>query len=241
MASFLGRYLLRDSLYNSMTSCSSPCLGASVASAASHLLRRLPCHTAVKYHGHMPEADCPFVSRGGIKLQHALDQFNVDPTGFTCADLGCSTGGFTDCLLQAGAARVYSVDTGYGVLAWKLRQDDRVTVLERSNALHVEPPAEAAHNCDIVVIDLGWTKQQRAIPAALQWLTESDAARIITLIKPHYEVGLPGLSEDEALAVARQTCDAMPGMGVDVLDITRSPITGSKGGNIEYLAMLCRG
>src|SRR5262245_635720 len=102
----------------------------------------------------MMQADCPYVSRGGLKLRHALDEFGVDVKGLACADLGCSTGGFTDCLLQAGAARVYAVDTAYGQLAWKLRQDSRVVVMERTNALYAEPPAPGGL-VDLVVADAG--------------------------------------------------------------------------------------
>ena len=187
----------------------------------------------------------PYVSRGGLKLRHALDHFALDVTGFVCADLGCSTGGFTDCLLQAGAARVVAVDTGYGVLAWKLRQNPRVEVHERANALHLEPTAAA----DLVVIDLGWTPQRLCIPAALRWL--KPGGRIITLIKPHYEAAkLPGASarpappvlpENEAESVRDRVLAEMPALGVDVLGVTKSPITGSKGakkGNVEYLALL---
>ncbi|USN98573.1 MAG: TlyA family rRNA (cytidine-2'-O)-methyltransferase [Phycisphaeraceae bacterium] len=116
--------------------------------------------------------DNPFVSRGGLKLRHALDAFSIDPTSWWAADLGCSTGGFTDCLLQGGAARVWSVDTAYGELAWKLRQDERVTVMERTNALHAEIPSGVVEHggVDLVVIDLGWTPQAKAIPAALRWV-----------------------------------------------------------------------
>jgi 23S rRNA (cytidine1920-2'-O)/16S rRNA (cytidine1409-2'-O)-methyltransferase len=113
------------------------------------------------------DSDNPFVSRGGLKLRHALGEFGIDPAGLTCADLGCSTGGFTDCLLRAGAARVYAVDTAYGELAWSVRTDPRVRVMERTNALHAEPPEGGV---DLVVIDLGWTKQALAVPAALRWL-----------------------------------------------------------------------
>jgi 23S rRNA (cytidine1920-2'-O)/16S rRNA (cytidine1409-2'-O)-methyltransferase len=185
----------------------------------------------------------PYVSRGGLKLRHALDHFALDATGLACADLGCSTGGFTDCLLQAGAARVVSVDTGYGVLAWKLRQDPRVEVHERANALHLEPTARV----DLVVIDLGWTPQRLCIPAALRWLRPDG--RIITLIKPHYEAAKQAgaarhggiLPEPEAERVRDLTLAELPGLGVEELGVTRSPITGSKGakeGNVEYLALL---
>ena len=212
----------------------------------------------------MPEAghekqDNPFVSRGGLKLRHALDTFGLDPLGWWAADLGCSTGGFTDCLLQAGAARVWSVDTAYGELAWKLRNDERVRVMERTNALHANIPAEVAERggVDLVVIDLGWTPQSRAIPAALRWL--GRGGRIITLIKPHYEQPLvprarmgkgksksPPMEDEEAERVVERVVEQMPELGVRVVGLTTSPIRGGKAGkgtakgNVEFLAMLQR-
>ncbi len=184
-----------------------------------------------------------FVSRGGVKLAHALDTFELDVGGLCCADLGCSTGGFTDCLLQRGAARVHSVDTAYGELAWRLRQDSRVVVHERTNALHMEP----AEIVDLVVLDLGWTRQERAIPAALRWLGEQG--RIVSLIKPHYEIdratlkalGTQGvLPDEEACRIAEETIAGLAGLGVRVVDAVRSPIRGGKGGrgNLEWLALL---
>src|SRR4051794_3295262 len=122
-----------------------------------------------------------FVSRAGAKLDHAIATFAIAVTGKTCADLGCSTGGFTDCLLQRGAAKVFAVDTGYGVLDWKLRKDPRVVVMERTNAMHVELPEPI----DLVTIDVAWTKQRHILPAAKKLLKPSG--QIITLIKPHYE------------------------------------------------------
>src|ERR1700690_3710153 len=103
-----------------------------------------------------------YVSRAGQKLEHALRSFAIDPTGKICADLGCSTGGFTDCLLQHGASKVYAVDTGYGVLDWKLRKDSRVVVMERVNAMHVQLPELV----DVVSIDVAWTRQRRILPSA---------------------------------------------------------------------------
>ncbi len=137
----------------------------------------------------MPQQHDGFVSRGGIKLQHALAAFKLSPAALRCADLGCSTGGFTDCLLQHHAQHVISVDTGYGVLAYKLRSDPRVTTIERANALHTRPPNQPDGSpdlCDLVVLDLSWTPQRLAIPAALAWL--KPHGQIITLIKPHYEL-----------------------------------------------------
>jgi 23S rRNA (cytidine1920-2'-O)/16S rRNA (cytidine1409-2'-O)-methyltransferase len=184
-----------------------------------------------------------FVSRGGLKLDAALEQFQLDVAGFICADLGCNVGGFTDCLLQRGAQHVHAIDTGYGQLAWKLRQDPRVTVTERTNALHYDPPIDAV---DLVVIDLGWTRQQHAIPAALRWRPR----HIITLIKPHYEASdrtnaRGTLTPEEAEQVAAQVIEQLPtyapeNMKLEVLGHLQSPIKGGKKkgrtGNIEYLA-----
>lgn len=185
-----------------------------------------------------------FVSRGGLKLHHALTEFAIDATGLVCADLGCSTGGFTDCLLQAGAAKVHSVDTAYGELAWKLRNDPRVVVTERTNALHAVPPVDGV---DLVVVDLGWTVQRLVVPAALKWLRHSG--RIITLIKPHYEAREYGiqvprkgvLSEEVALQINDKVLARMSTMGVTVRGVTKSPILGGKEkstGNPEWLALL---
>ena len=195
----------------------------------------------------VPEPPCPYVGRGGLKLKHALDTFSVDVSGLACADLGCNVGGFTDCLLQAGAAHVTAVDTGYGTFAYKLRIDPRVTVMERTNALHATPPAGLV---DVVVVDMAWTPQKHCIPAALKWL--KPGGRIITLIKPHYEAKALGmedrltdgvLSEADAELVNQRVIETMPSMGVEVLGVTRSPITGGgkKGnarGNVEFLAIL---
>ena len=189
----------------------------------------------------MDDKDHGYASRGGLKLAAALDRFGIDVTQKVCADLGCSTGGFVDCFLQHGAARVYAVDTAYGELAWKLRQDERVTVMERTNALHAAPPLEAAEACGMVSIDLGWTKQDRAIPAALRWLKIGDTGRIVTLIKPHYESGRHRLSDEEADAVTRDVAErVLPALDVEVLDWMRSPIRGGKGKNLEHLALLRR-
>jgi len=198
-------------------------------------------------------SEIPFVSRAGLKLDHALREFQFDVTGLICADFGCNIGGFTDCLLQRGAAKVFSIDTGYGTLAWKLRNDPRVTVMERSNALHAAKPQAAG--VDLVVIDLAWTPQRLAIPAALKWLKPGGpggGGRIITLVKPHYE-----LSEDEkksllvegrldpaeAERVLQRILAQMPDWGASPLAHTRSPITGGKSskrhgsGNIEFLVL----
>ena len=195
-------------------------------------------------------SDPVYVSRGGQKLAHALGVFGVDVRGAACADLGCSTGGFTDCLLQHGAAKVYAVDTAYGQLAWKLRKDPRVVVMERQNALHAAPEAEV----DLVVVDLGWTPQSLLMPAALSWLNkDSNHAAIITLIKPHYEAKRSpfageaerhrGVLPDELAGQIKDWVVAeMPAMGVQVESVTESPLRGGTkaDGNLEWLAKLTR-
>ncbi len=187
-----------------------------------------------------------FASRGGLKLAAALAEFGVSARGKVCADLGCSTGGFVDCWLQHGATRVYAVDTAYGELAWKLRQDPRVVVMERTNALHADPPTvdnagQHFGGCDAVSIDLGWTRQDRAVPAALRWLSPSPASRIVSLIKPHYESGQHQLTDEEADRATRRVVESvLPTLGVEVLGWIRSPIRGGKGKNLEHLALLKR-
>jgi 23S rRNA (cytidine1920-2'-O)/16S rRNA (cytidine1409-2'-O)-methyltransferase len=186
-----------------------------------------------------------FVSRGGEKLAHALGHFSVDPAAWVCADLGASTGGFTDCLLKAGAARVFSVDTGYGILAWTLRNDERVVVMERSNALHTDPPPEVGDGVDLVVIDLGWTRQKHALPAARRWLREGG--RVISLIKPHYEQEQRGrgrrgiLADDEAEVIVKRVVGEIVESGWSVCGLVESPIRGGKKaskGNREWLVLL---
>ena len=192
----------------------------------------------------------PYVSRGGVKLAAALDQFGIDVKGCRCADFGSNAGGFTDCLLQRGAAGVYAIDTGYGTLAWKLRQDNHIVTLERTNVLHFDPQSlDDFGGCELVVIDLGWTRQSHAVPAALRWLSSDDNARIVTLIKPHYEsdrslLNSGVLDPKDAEAVCARVLAGLPALGVEVLAHIRSPILGGAGkgraGTTEYLALLKR-
>ena len=179
---------------------------------------------------------CRYVSRGGHKLAAALDGFDLDPTDVICADLGSNVGGFVDCLLQRGAAKVYAIDTGYGVLAWKLRRDPRVVVMERVNAMHATLPEPV----DLVTIDVGWTRQHHIVPAALGLL--ATGGRIVTLIKPHYEgdrhelrkgVLAPATAQERLGAIQQRITDA----GAVVRQIIPSPIAGGKG-NVEFLALL---
>ncbi len=209
----------------------------------------------------MIAATAAFVSRGGLKLRHALDAFGsdalgMDMTGLVCADFGCSTGGFTDCLLKAGAARVFAIDTAYGELAWTLRKDLRVIVMERTNALHAEMPEPLVRDdvvgVDLVVADAGWTTQKRLAPAMLRWMRSDGAGRCITLIKPHYEAHardpkrMPKgcvLEIADARRFASLACEDLEEAGLRVLAIATSPITGGKdaiNGNTEFLGLLER-
>src|SRR6187401_2534772 len=122
-----------------------------------------------------------FASRGGQKLDHALTHFDLDVAGKVCADLGSNTGGFVDVLLRRGATKVYAIDTGYGALDWKLRNDPRVVVMERTNAMHAQLPEKVS----LVTIDVAWTRQRHILPAAHRMVL--DKGSVITLIKPHYE------------------------------------------------------
>lgn len=186
----------------------------------------------------MAPEDKRFVTRAGLKLDHALNEFGVSPEGLVCADLGSHVGGFVDCLLQRNAARVYSVDTSYGILAWKLRKDPRVVVMERTNAMHVDLPERV----DLVTIDVGWTPQQKILPRALSLL--KDGGRIVALIKPQYEshdverrdgVVLP----DRLATVLERVRKTIQGCGVRILAETLSPIRGT-GGNEEVLFLVAR-
>ena len=185
-----------------------------------------------------------FVSRGGEKLDAAMAAFGLSLSGWVCADFGANVGGFTDCLLRRGAAKVFAVDTGYGALAWGLRTDGRVVVMERTNALHVEPPEPGG--VDLVVIDVAFTPQRLIVPAAARWLR--PAGHIVSLLKPHYELAkLPGARrrgrarDPIDFLVAAEVCDRVCGvlaeLGVATLAAMISPIRG-KGGNVEFFVHL---
>jgi 23S rRNA (cytidine1920-2'-O)/16S rRNA (cytidine1409-2'-O)-methyltransferase len=188
----------------------------------------------------MSAPDHPYVSRGGHKLAAALDAFGVDVAGMTCADLGANVGGFTDCLLQRGAAKVFAVDTGHGELAWRLRRDSRVVVMERTNALFAPPPEGI--RAGLVTIDVAFTPQRLILPAACRWL--APGGRIISLLKPHYELAkLPGgrkrrpdegpLDHQQARDVCRRVCDQLAELHLAPAAVIASPLPG-KGGNVEF-------
>lgn len=180
----------------------------------------------------------PFVSRGGYKLDKALRVFPVDPAGKTCIDCGASTGGFTDVLLQHGAAKVYAVDVGYGQLAWKLRTDERVINLERTNLRYVTDE-QIPERLDLAVMDVSFISIRLVLPAVKALL--KDGADIICLIKPQFEagrdeVGKKGVVRDVRVheEVVRGILDFAPGIGLTPVGLDFSPIKGPEG-NIEYI------
>ncbi len=196
-------------------------------------------YLAVDAHLHVRGKDHPWVSRGGIKLAHGLDHFQIDPAARVCLDVGASTGGFTDVLLTRDAARVYAVDVGHGQLAWPLRQDTRVVVLERTNcralsAVLVPEPIE------LMVFDVSFIGLATAMPAALTLAREN--ANLVALIKPQFEagpdqVGKGGVVRDEAVrkAVCARIEDWLGAQdGWSVLGVIESPIKGPEG-NVEFL------
>jgi len=179
-----------------------------------------------------------FVSRAGQKLEHAIVTFGIEVQDRICADAGCSVGGFVDVLLRRGAARVYAIDTGWGVLDWRLRRDPRVVVMERTNAMHAVLPERVA----LLTIDVGWTRQKHILPAASRLL--DDRGLVVTLIKPQYEADPAWLKRgvlpvERLDDVVRRVREDIESVGLDLIDMTRSPIKGS-GGNVELLALLRR-
>ena len=184
---------------------------------------------------------CPYVSRGGLKLEKALRDFGVDVTGLVCSDSGASTGGFTDCLLQQGAKKVFAIDVGYGQLAWKIREDPRVVVMERTNIRYVTPD-DLGEPLDLSVIDVSFISLRIVLPAVRRLLRENG--QVVCLIKPQFEagkekVGKKGVVRDPAvheevlngfLALAQE-------QGFTVRGLTFSPVRGPEG-NIEFLAHL---
>ncbi|MCL2646012.1 MAG: hypothetical protein FWD61_03285 [Phycisphaerales bacterium] len=201
----------------------------------NHQITRLPDHQ-------IPHRS--FVSRAGEKLDAAIRTFGVDVKGRVCADLGANVGGFTDCLLQHGAAKVYAVDTAYGVLAWKLRKDPRVVVRERTNALHVSFPSPpfSDEKIEMVAVDVGWTRQEKILPVVAGFL--AGGGDVLSLVKPHYEseaakVQRGVLTSEQSEAVLREVVRQIETMGWLVKGIVKSPIEGQKG-NVEYIVWLGR-
>jgi len=187
-----------------------------------------------------------FVSRGGLKLDHALEHFRIDPTGQAVIDLGASTGGFTDCLLQRGAAKVYAVDVGQGQLAWKLRQDPHVVVMEKTNARDLTRASfpRAFAPADLVVIDCSFISLRKILPPAVALLRPSG--KIVALIKPQFEAGKAevdrgaGVIRDPVIhqRVLRELKEFVTDQpGLRWRDVTESPITGPAG-NKEFLVLI---
>ncbi len=186
-------------------------------------------------------APLPYVSRGGIKLAAALDAFQINPAGWICADVGASTGGFTDCLLQRGAARVFAIDVGYGELAWSLRSDPRVVVLERTNARYLSAlPGDIRVN--LVTVDVSFISLRLILPVVKNWLVPDG--RVIALIKPQFEAGRAqvkrgGVVKDPIIhrEVLWNTLAFALDLGLSPQGVIPSPIRGPAG-NVEFLAYL---
>lgn len=184
---------------------------------------------------------CPYVSRGGLKLEKALRDFGVDPTGLTCLDSGASTGGFTDCLLQNGAKQVFAIDVGYGKLAWSIRTDPRVVCMERTNIRYVTPE-QLGTPVQLAVIDVSFISLRIVLPAVKALL--SADGQIICLIKPQFEagkenVGKKGVVRDPAVhqAVLNSFLQLADELQMTVCNLTFSPVKGPEG-NIEFLGHL---
>ncbi len=178
-----------------------------------------------------------FISRGGIKLQAALDNFQIDVNDATVLDVGSSTGGFVDCLLQNGAKKVYALDTAYGELAWKLRNNPRVVVMERTNVLHLQSLPELV---DLITIDAGWTKLELILPIVKKFLKSEGT--IIALLKPHYEAEKKDLIKgvlplEKAEKVKDQVIKTINALRFTINDCMDSPILGGAG-NTEYLLLI---
>ncbi len=184
---------------------------------------------------------CPYVSRGGLKLEKALRDFGVDPTGYVCSDSGASTGGFTDCLLQQGAKKVFAIDVGYGQLAWKIRSDPRVVVMERTNIRYVTPE-DLGEALDLSVVDVSFISLKIVLPAIQKLL--KPTGQVLCLIKPQFEagkelVGKKGVVRDPAVheQVVQNFVDLAAELGFTLRNLTFSPVKGPEG-NIEFLGHL---
>ncbi len=194
-------------------------------------------HMQIEVRGKM----LPFVSRGGLKLEKAIKQFSIALAGKTCMDIGASTGGFTDCMLQNGAAKVFAVDVGHGQLAWKLRQDERVICMERTNIRYVSPE-DIQERIDFASIDVSFISLTKVLSPVRQLLKEDG--QIVCLIKPQFEagrekVGKKGVVRDPVvhLEVIDMVIAHAVSIGFEVLDLEFSPVKGPEG-NIEYLLYL---
>ena len=186
-------------------------------------------------------AVCPYVSRGGLKLEKALRDFGVKPEGFVCSDSGASTGGFTDCLLQQGAKKVFAIDVGYGQLDWKIRNDERVVVMERTNIRNVTPE-DLGEPLDLSVIDVSFIGLEIVLPAVKNLL--KPTGQVLCLIKPQFEagkenVGKKGVVRDPKIhkMVLDNFVNLAKSLNFNILGLTFSPVKGPEG-NIEFLGHL---
>lgn len=184
---------------------------------------------------------CPYVSRGGLKLEKALRDFGIDPTGYVCSDSGASTGGFTDCLLKNGASKVFAIDVGYGQLDWRLRSDPRVVVMERTNVRYVEPE-QLGEPLDLSVVDVSFISLRVVLPVIKTFL--KPCGQVVCLIKPQFEIGKEKVGKkgvvrepeyhkevlDDFVALAKE-------FNMAILGLTFSPVKGPEG-NIEFLGHL---
>ena len=187
-------------------------------------------------------ATCPYVSRGGLKLEKALRDFGVNPTGYVCSDSGASTGGFTDCLLQQGASKVFAIDVGYGQLDWKIRSDPRVVVMERTNVRYVTPE-QLGEPLDLSVVDVSFISLRIVLPVIKTFLKE-NAGQVLCLIKPQFEAGKDKVGKKGVVrepSVHKEVLDDFVALtkeiGFKILGLTFSPVKGPEG-NIEFLAHL---
>ena len=186
-------------------------------------------------------AVCPYVSRGGLKLEKALRDFGVNPEGYVCSDSGASTGGFTDCLLQQGAKKVFAIDVGYGQLDWKIRSDERVVVMERTNIRYVTP-ADLGEPLDLSVIDVRFISLKIVLPAIQALL--KPTGQVVCLIKPQFEAGRDKVGKKGVVrepATHREVLDGFVALANElnfrILGLTYSPVKGPEG-NIEFLGHL---
>lgn len=186
-------------------------------------------------------AACPYVSRGGLKLEKALRDFGVKPEGFVCSDSGASTGGFTDCLLQQGAKKVYAIDVGYGQLDWKIRSDPRVVVMEKTNIRYVTPE-QLGEPLDLSVVDVSFISLKIVLPAIQKLLKQTG--QVLCLIKPQFEagrdkVGKKGVVREKSThkEVLDDFVELADSLGFKILGLTFSPVKGPEG-NIEFLGHL---
>lgn len=188
-------------------------------------------------------ATCPYVSRGGLKLEKALRDFGVNPTGYVCSDSGASTGGFTDCLLQQGASKVFAIDVGYGQLDWKIRSDPRVVVMERTNVRYVTPE-QLGEPLDLSVVDVSFISLKIVLPVIKTFL--KPTGQVLCLIKPQFEagkekVGKKGVVRDPQVhkEVLDNFVELAKSLDFTILGLTFSPVKGPEG-NIEFLGHLTR-